>query len=207
MGQFTTTKAWYYLFSISTCKLLCIWCCKILLEEMQKDWGLKTIIFLGRCGVVVFGSWNLSEIQGVCRIDQNLQNSSWPCRSPVSHFPSWFPTLTFARGSHFRQSFQNMGKCQWPVWTQLSYKLSISVPVRKPYFFDWCIFSSTTPLENYHSAAEPTGHEQPELCLPGQLPAGCLELCRKVLPSIQQHSHPTMLTVSGCPVGTPRNCI
>lgn len=74
-------------------------------------------------------------------------------------------------------------------------------------FFLWCVFSPTTPLENYHSAAEPTGHEQPELCQLEQLPAGCLELCRKVLAGIQQHLHPTMLTVSGCPVGTPRNYI
>lgn len=76
--------------------------------------------FLGRYRVVVFGSQDEPSMA--------LQRSNLT----LPHSPFGFPTSV--GGSHFKQSFQNVGKRQWPVWTQLSNKLLVSVPVRKSYF-------------------------------------------------------------------------
>lgn len=103
-------------------------------------------------------------------------------------------------GSHFRK-WENTSD-QSELSSVTNYWFSSS---KKNVFFDWCVFSPKIPLEN--SAAEPTEHAQTELWLPGQQPAGCQELCRKLLLSIQQQLLAMMLAVSGCPVATPRNYI
>lgn len=87
--------------------------------------------WIWRYGVVVFGSWDLSEIRGSVG---ELRTEHGPAEVQSQISPCWFPTPTFSRLAHFRQQFQHLGKYQWPVWTQLSNKLLVSVPVRKTHF-------------------------------------------------------------------------
>lgn len=85
-----------------------------------------------------------------------------------------------ASGAHFRIC-ENVGN-----QSELSNKLLVSVLVRRINVSTGVNVPQLFHLENTRSAAEPAGHAQPELRLPGPLLVGRRELRRKESTSIQQ---------------------
>lgn len=164
---------------------------------MKKGRGFKTVIFLGRYGVVVFGRlvWDQGSLQESSEPSMALQKSSLTLSKLVSQ-------------SHFCQRLtleaviSEGGKTSVTRLNSAHLQIIDLSPSKKNIFQQVCIFPNN-PTRKF-----PLSCWTYWACIAWTLPAWAaewLELSRKVLPSIQQHLHLMMLAVSGCPVGTPRN--
>lgn len=107
---------------------------------MKNGRGFKTVIFLGRYGVVVFGSWDLSE-----RVCRRAQNQAWPCRKSSLALPKLVPH--FCRRLTLLAVISECGKTSVTSLNSAQLQITDLSSSKQNKFFNRCVFSPTTPLK------------------------------------------------------------